>query len=184
MTPLNPATIRRLNNLPQIPSVWEGDRRPLLTPEELEGEANGDCIVWVDGVEGVVRAMEVVAPEMGPEPIVRALLRAIEHPQSPAQPARPQKIVVRDREIQFYLRGVLQDLDIAIDYAPELPLIDELFRGLQEMANTRPPKLPPQYADSLMKKAYAILEEAPWEILADHDILSVEVNQWDRKSVV
>jgi hypothetical protein len=44
-----------------------------------------------------------------------------------ASPARPQRIVVRDREIQFYLRGALQGLDIAIDYAPELPLIDRMF---------------------------------------------------------
>ncbi len=59
---------------------------------------------------------------IGPEAIVRTLMRAMEHPHSPAKPARPQRIVVRDREIQFYLRGVLQDLDIAIDYAPELPV--------------------------------------------------------------
>lgn len=182
MSALNRTTCRRLKNLQQIPSVWEGDRRPLLAlsdSTELDAEGGGECILWVDGSEGVVRAMDVVSPDMGPEAIVRALLRAMEHPQSPARPARPSKIVVRDREIQFFLRGVLQELDIAIDYVPDLPLIDELFRGFEEIASTRQPKLPPQYADLLLQKAYELWNDAPWEVLADHHILSVELNRWD-----
>lgn len=182
MTAINRSTQRRLKQLHQIPSVWEGDRRSLsgLTESsDLDIEGNGECIIWVDGVEGVVRAMEVVPPDIGPEATVRALLRAMEHPQSPARPARPQKIVVRDREMQFFLRGVLQDLDITIDYAPELPLIDELFRGFQEIASGRPPKLPPEYADLLVEKAYEIWQQAPWEFLSDHQIISIELNQWD-----
>ncbi|AFZ14860.1 hypothetical protein Cri9333_4055 [Crinalium epipsammum PCC 9333] len=181
MSALNQSTRRRLSNLHQTPSVWEGDRRPIsgLTDDDFEDNRGGECIVWVDGVEGVVRGMEVVPSEMGPEAIVRTLLKAMEHPQSPATPARPQKIVVRDREIQFYLRGVLQDLDIAVEYAPELPLIDELFRGFQQMASGRPPKIPPKYADLLMEKSYQIWEAAPWEVLADHQIISITLNQWD-----
>ena len=183
MTPLNPSSQRRLKQLQQIPSVWEGDRRSIagLTegPDLDDEEANGECIIWVDGVEGIVRAMEVVPPEMGPEAIVRALMRAIEHPQSPGRPARPQKIIVRDRQIQFYLRGVLQDLDIAIDYAPDLPVIDELFRGFEEMASGRPPKLPPQYAELLVEKADDLWNLAPWEVLADYEIFSIELNHGD-----
>ena len=182
MSALNRATCRRLKNLQQIPSVWEGDRRPLLAfsdSVEPEAQSSGECILWVDGLEGVVRAMEVVSPDMGPEAVARALLRAMEHPQSPARPARPSKIVVRDREIQFFLRGVLQELDITIDYVPTLPLIDELFRGFEEVASTRQPKLPPQYADILTEKAYELWQDAPWELLSDHHILSIELNQWD-----
>ena len=181
MSVLNRTTCRRLKNLQQIPSVWEGDRRPLLAFSEAESDADssGECILWVDGSEGVVRAMDVVSPQMGPEAVVRALLRAMEHPQSPARPARPSKIVVRDREIQFYLRGVLQDLDITIDYVPSLPLIDELFRGFEEIASSRQPKLPPQYAEILIEQAYEIWQDAPWELLSDHQVLSIELNQWD-----
>lgn len=182
MSALNPATCRRLKKLQQLPSVWEGDRRLLQTPQDhgdLDTEASGECILWVDGSEGIVRAMDMVSSETGPEAIVRALLRAMEHPQSSARPGRPSKIVVRDREIQFYLRGVLQDLDITIDYVPSLPLIDELFRSFEEMAGTRQPKLPPQYADLLIEQAYQLWENAPWEILSDHQVIAVELNQWD-----
>lgn len=183
MVRLNRSTLRRLQNLPQIPSVWEGDRRS-LSPESSsnpEGDepASSECIIWVDGSQGMVRAMDMVASDLGPEATVRTLLRAIEHPQSPTPAARPQKIVVKDREIQFFLRGVLQELDITIEYVPDLPLIDEIFRGLQEVAESRPPQLPPQHASSLQEKAYTIWQDGPWDKLGEHQILSVELNEFD-----
>lgn len=179
MTSLNRSTRRRLKELTQIPSVWEGDRRPLTSDNETDTEPQTECIVWVDGSQGIVRALDMVTPESGPEAIVRALLRAMEYPQGPSKPARPQKIVVRDREIQFFLRGVLQELDITIDYVPTLPLIDELFREFQENATTQPPQLPPQYAQQLLQTAYETWHMAPWEFLEEHQIISIELNRWD-----
>ncbi|MHC5857283.1 DUF6930 domain-containing protein [Nostoc sp.] len=180
MTSFNRSTSRRLKKLTQIPSVWEGDRRPLSSPNQFsDSEAKGECILWVDYSQGVVRGMDIVASDIGPEAIVRTLMQAMEHPQSPARPARPQRIVVKDREIQFYLRGVLQDLDIAIDYAPELPLIDELFRGFADLLDSQTPDLPPQYAQILREKAFAIWQAAPWEFLEEQQILSIEINKWD-----
>ncbi|MBD2409606.1 hypothetical protein FACHB389_08985 [Nostoc calcicola FACHB-389] len=180
MTSFNRSTSRRLKKLTQIPSVWEGDRRPLSSPSQhSDSEDKGECILWVDFSQGIVRGMDVVASDIGPEAIVRTLMRAMEHPHSPAKPARPQRIVVRDREIQFYLRGVLQDLDIAIDYAPELPLIDELFRGFADILDSQTPDLPPQYAQILREKAFAIWQAAPWEFLEEQQILSIEINKWD-----
>ncbi|WP_016951554.1 hypothetical protein [Anabaena sp. PCC 7108] len=181
MTSFNRSTSRRLKKLTQIPSIWEGDRRPLSSSQTQprDSESKGECILWVDGSQGIVRGMDVVSPELGPEAIVRTLMRAMEHPQSPAKPARPQRIVVRDREIQFYLRGVLQDLDIAIDYSPELPLIDELFRSFADIIDSQIPDLPPQYAEILQDKAFAIWEAAPWEFLEEQQILAIEINKWD-----
>lgn len=177
-TSLNLSTRRRLQKLNQIASVWEGDRRPLSAQQE-SSEAKGECILWVDGSQGIVRAMDVVASETGSEAIVRTLLRAMEHPNNPAKPARPQKIVVRDRELQFFLRGVLQDLEIIVDYVPNLPLIDELYRGFQEVVDDYTPALPPQYAEPLNQKALEIWQAAPWEFLEEHQILAVEINQND-----
>ncbi|MEA5573368.1 DUF6930 domain-containing protein [Calothrix sp. UHCC 0171] len=180
MTSFNRSTSRRLKKLPQIPSVWEGDRRPLSNMHSPQpDEDKGECILWVDGSQGIVRGMDVVAPDTGPEAIVRTLMRAMENPHSPAKPSRPQRIVVRDREIQFYLRGVLQDLEIAIDYVPELPLIDELFRGFAELIDSQVPDLPPQYAQTLHEKAYAIWEASPWNFLEEQQIISIEINKWD-----
>jgi hypothetical protein len=180
MTSFNRSTSRRLKKLTQIPSVWEGDRRPLSsTTPSRDRDSQGECILWVDGSQGIVRGMDVIAPDAGPEAVVRTLMQAMEHPQSPAKPARPQKIVVRDREIQFYLRGVLQDLEITIDYAPELPLIDELFRSFTDILDSQVPDLPPQYAQVLQDKAWEIWQAAPWKFLEEQQILSLEINHWD-----
>lgn len=179
-TSLNRSTRRRLQQLNQSPCVWEGDRRPLSDQtHELDSNTKGECILWVDGSQGMVRAMDVVPSDSGPEATVRTLLRAMEHPNRPAKPARPQKIVVRDREIQFYLRGILQELEIAIEYVPDLPLIDELYRGFQEVVDNHTPDLPPEYAQSLRQKAFELWQTAPWEFIEEHQILSIEINQSD-----
>jgi len=73
----------------------------------------------------------------GPEAIVRTL-QAMSI--SPPKPARPQKIVVRDRRFSFPTWGS-QDLEIAIDYEPWL--IDELYRGFQEILILLPKLTPP-----------------------------------------
>lgn len=182
---LNRITLQRLKQLPKIPSVWEGARQhisglvagSLDTFQDAEGE--NDCILWIDGTQGAVRAMSTVPSDSGQEPLVRTLLQAMENPQGAGDPARPQKIVVRDREAQFYLRGVLQDLDIVVDYVPLLPLIDELFETLQRGAIDAPPQLPKQYADALHEKALDIWDVAPWNILNEQQILAVEVKAWE-----
>ena len=186
MTVLPPTTKRRLKNLPQTPDVWEGDRRPLgnmASHLDQDLDESGECIIWVDGSEGSVRAMDVVPSHMGMEAVVRTLLRAIESPHHPTQPTRPQKIVVRDREIQFFLRGALQGLDINIEYAPDLPLIDQLFEGFEQMEGNKPPALPSSYESFLKNIAIRIWETAPWELLADSDILAVDLKGWDIERV-
>lgn len=185
MKALNKSTHRRLKQLPQTPSVWEGDRRPLASgmmrsmDSSEDGGGPRDCILWVDGTQGAVRAMDVVTTDIGHEAVARTLLRAIEYPHNPCQPARPKKIVVKDREIQFFLRGVLQELGITIDYVPELPLIDEIFRGFEEIRGSRPPQLPESYEQSLVEVSQQLWEDAPWDVLEEHQIIAIELNQWD-----
>jgi len=179
MTALPTTTKSRLQKIPQVPGVvWEGDRRPLgsmASHLDLGLESDGDCVIWVDGSEGAVRAMDVVGSDMGIEAVVRTLLRAIESPHHPGQPQRPQKIVVRDREIQFFLRGVLQDLDINIEYSRQLPLIDRLFDSFSEVAEDSSSSLPTVYREAIEEIAAKIWDNAPWELMADSDILRVEL---------
>jgi hypothetical protein len=182
MTAISPSTQRRLQQLPQLPSIWEGDRRyvaELVADAELEDNERRELIVWVDGIECVVRSMQVVNATMGSEAVVRALIAAMEAPQAPSQPARPQKIIVRDRQLQFYLRGVLQDLEIVVDYVPELPIVDELFNRFISMAGSRTPKLPRKYLDLLKQTAREIWDLSPWLLLADYEAISIELNDWD-----
>ena len=80
MHQLSPFTCRRLSQLPRLTSVWECDRRPLpATGTALDQGADpveGDCILWVDSLQGIVRGLNVVPKETGHEAIVRTLLQA------------------------------------------------------------------------------------------------------------
>ncbi len=192
MTTLNRSTLRRLKKLKQSNAVWEGDRRalppkirqpqdssniiPLHAPDE---ESKPHCILWVDGSMGMVRSMDVVDSVVGQEAFVRALLQAIEHPQSPAQPSLPQKILVCDRELQFYLRGVLQDLGISVEYVERLPLIDEIFSHILESFSASPPVIPERFGNALRRQSEQIWRNAPWNVLWDHQVISIKIDRWD-----
>jgi hypothetical protein len=192
MTTLNPSTLRRIKKLKQSSAVWEGDRRSLppkiRQPQESsniislhghDGESKPDCILWVDGSQSIVRSMDVVDANIGQEAIVRSLLQAIEHPQSPAQPSLPQKIVVCDRTLQFYLRGVLQDLKISVEYAERLPLIDEIFSHIVDSVTETPPVVPEKFAAALQKQSARIWKNAPWNQIWDHQVISIKLDRWD-----
>ncbi|MBW4658667.1 MAG: hypothetical protein KME15_08335 [Drouetiella hepatica Uher 2000/2452] len=198
MTALSGTTRRRLKKLRQVPSIWEGDCRALASglgglgsgmasglmsgmaaSIESQFSDRGNCIIWMDGTEGLVRAMDMAPSDVGQEAIVRTLLQAMEFPHGSAMPARPQRIIVCDRELQFFLRGVLQDLDIVVEYAPELPLIDEFFDGLQGMLQTRPPELPDEYIQPMAEITRQIWRDAPWETLDEEKIISIELNYSD-----
>lgn len=192
MTTLNPSTLRRLQKLKHSNAVWEGDRRSLpakirhqsdssniIPLHNREEESTPHCILWVDGSMGMVRSMDVVETNVGQEAFVRALLQAMEHPQSPAQPSRPQKILVCDRELQFYLRGVLQDLGITVEYVERLPLIDEIFSHILESFAANPPLVPDKYAATLYRQSEALWQNEPWEGLWDHQVIAIKLDRWD-----
>ncbi len=186
MSQLTTTTRRRLQNLPQIASVWEGDQRTLSAGlkagvSPLDAQEGGSCILWVDRSQAIVRAIDIVPEHSGIEATVRTLLQAMESPHDAnhTRPARPQKIVVRDRQLQFYLRGVLQDLDIKVEFQADLPFIDEIYQSIAEMIARRGPSLPEAYAETLETKAMSIWNDAPWTYLADHQIIEVTIDHWD-----
>ena len=189
MYTLSPFTCARLKRLPKQPVVWEGDRRPISegmldtfgyesSHQDGDDEAS-DCILWVDGTEGVVRAVTIVPADTGPEAVARTLLQAMERPQGAMPAARPHKVVVCDREIHFFLRGALQNLDVIVDYAETLPIIDDIFDSLQQSEDAAESLLPDSWVAALNEQARGIWENAPWNNLGDNQILSIDLNQWE-----
>ncbi len=179
MNALNRSTQRRLQRLKQVAAVWEGDQRALPAQAIPGGSSDLQCVLWVDEAQSTVRAMDMVEAGAGPEVVVRTLLKAIETPQSPAFPARPRRVLVRSRELQFYLRGVLQELDITVDYAPQLPLIDDIFSGLEQSLNGQLPTLPQPAAEPVCHLAEQLWRLAAWEFLWDHQVIALEIQQWE-----
>ena len=183
MTGLPPSTLRRLKSLPQQTSTWEGDKRP-LSPDLMDGlesgtQESGECIVWVDRSSPSVRAMDIVPAPSGMEATVRVLLQAMEHPNSGLPPARPTKLLVKNRELQLFLRGVLKDLDIKVDYSASLPLCDDLFEHVLATADSLASPLPPAIEAAMKQSAELILADEPWAVLDETQILAVELNHSD-----
>ncbi|NJN22012.1 MAG: hypothetical protein HC812_13575 [Leptolyngbya sp. RL_3_1] len=187
MYTLSPFTCNRLHRLPKHPVVWEGDRRPIsegmlsafgYESEDLDEDGASDCILWVDGTEGVLRAVTIIPADTGPEAVARTLLQAMEHPQGAMPPARPQKLVVGDREIQFFLRGALQNLDLTIDYEAKLPVIDDIFESLQQHHPPTEVTLPPDWRAAINGQAQKMWDNAPWNYLSDYQIIGVTLNHW------
>jgi hypothetical protein len=177
---LSPATIRRLKRLPQVPHVWEGAKISLPGQMVGDGAAIGQkMVLWMDGSEGIARSLESADESFGNEVMVRSLIRAIESPQGPYPQVRPMKVLVADREEQFYLRGVLSDLDIEVGYVSELPTIQQLFERFSQIREQAPDELPPAYEQLLSTAAKEIWQTAPWEVLHDFQILEVVLDRWD-----
>ena len=180
---LSPTTIRRLRRLPQQPeSVWEGDRLALnaevLNPEQPTESQRADCFVWVDESQQQVRGIDAVMAGDGPTAFVQSLLKAMEEPlgwpDEPTEPQRPSRVVVRDRELHFLLRGMLRELDICVEYQSELPLVDELLPSLCELMGMAD-DISERLYNVLADKAYDLWQIAPWKRLLDSEILSVEM---------
>lgn len=137
-----------------------------------------DYILWIDSNQGYVRSVDMVPVDSGYEAVARSLLKAIEHPQGSAEASRPHRIVVNDRELQFFLRGVLQELEIDVAYRAKLPWVDEVFDYL--LSNSRPSSsLPTVYHEQLCQMALALWHQAPWYRLSEQELLAVELNFWD-----
>ena len=175
MTPLSPFTRRRIQKLPQTNSVWEGGR---CSMPEAQDE-HQDCILWIDGNQGYVRSVDMVAADSGYEAVARSLLQAIEHPQGPAEPGRPHRIVVNDRELQFFLRGALQELGIDVIYGAKLPWVDEIFDHLLSQISVPTLALPLVYREALHQQALALWHQTPWYRLSEQELLAIEVMRWE-----
>jgi hypothetical protein len=176
MSALNRSTRHRLQRLPQVPATWEGDR--LVLPARIANwEQPPECILWADPLQETILSSDLVSAEVGPEAMVRALLQAMEHPMDRSPPVRPVKVVVRDRQMQLFLRGALQDLDIQVAYAERLPMVDAAFASLTESLHPGPPPLPAPFVEPLQQKAMELWRAALWQSLADHQIVSIELPQ-------
>jgi hypothetical protein len=189
MNSFNRSTQRRLLSLPLLPTVWEGDRLTFadVSVASLPKGESPTCVLWADGVAGTVRAMEIASSSEGSEVMVRSLLHAMEKPLDAEKgrnpPGRPRKIVVRDRELHFFLRGLLQGMEIEVEYQAELPVINLLFEDIRDMMGLdSEPGLSELYGEPVIAALREIWSLAPWEYLQDHDVIEIQLQGLDLDS--
>lgn len=179
MQSLPKATIERLTQLPLLRTTWQGDLRPVHS-RALNTRANHDaqrlCVLWMDVSQPSLRALEPVTEEAGFGAVVRVLLQAIEQPRGQQPPGRPQRLVVCNRELQFFLRGALQGLDIKVEYGAKLPLVDDVVQSLEAYN----PELEVRdiwdspHAKRLVQAIRATWRSAPWMLLAEYEVVEIK----------
>ncbi len=193
LTALQTQVIQRL---PRTTHVWQGDLRTLdkFMPRR-PGEEGLKGVFWIDETTAVPRAIHpcvVIDEHQKPDLLLDGLIEALLHPLQGA-PGRPRQLIVCRREYQLYLRGVLQTLDIPVEYRPQLGLLDEIlvFLGGQVpplFALDAPPNdLPLEELLSnqeaagltdLYQQAVSLWRRAPWDYLTDYPPLALTLNAW------
>ncbi|NJN76569.1 MAG: hypothetical protein HC796_10780 [Synechococcaceae cyanobacterium RL_1_2] len=124
--------------------------------------------------------MEMILGKNNNEAFVRALLKAIEQPNPPGEPSRPIRVLVKDRELQFFLRGILQPLGIEVEFMKKLILIDQLIATFeQRKKNTL--EVVGAHQSSLNGLAAELWKEEPWIFLRDSQIIKVEIKRARKK---
>ncbi|RMH66614.1 MAG: hypothetical protein D6676_04860 [Cyanobacteria bacterium J003] len=172
------ATIRRLLNLPQVAAIWVGGGRSLGTDND-----EAFCAAWLDPKEQVIRSMGIGQFPPTPEQLTRLLVQAIEYPRHPeAQPCRPDAIIVDDRELQFFLRGVVAPLDIQVEYQAQVPPLDDFFEFMAAAA-TRDDQnvkvLPREYVPLYKQKIGEFAQLDIWRRLNSVTPLQLHCDAWD-----
>lgn len=172
------ATIRRLLNVPQVATVWVGGGRSL--------DSDNDevfCAAWLDPEAQAIRSMEIGQFPPRPEQLMRLLVQAIEHPRHfDCEPCRPHTIIVDDRELQFFLRGVVAPLDIRVEYQAPIPLLDEFFEFIAAELNSDEEEvevLPPEYVSLYTQKVREFAQLDIWQRLNPVILLKLHCDAWD-----
>lgn len=175
MAGLPKTTIQQLLKLPQRPTVWEGDR--LTLGQVVRDEPPQDLVLWIDLDSQMVLGSDILESSQPIEAILPSLLQAMQQPMSSRQGpgiGRPKTLRVRTRELQFFLRGALQGLDIDVIYAEQLPMLEAVFEDFQENVLRRQAEVELPLEDDLGRVAHRLWEQAPWDWLGDHQIVEVD----------
>ncbi|WP_218081124.1 DUF6930 domain-containing protein [Anthocerotibacter panamensis] len=191
-----------IQRLPRTTHVWQGDLRALDSLASVRGIDGGlTGVFWIDEATAAPRSVHpcvVTHDHQKPPLILEGLIEALLSPIQ-GNPVRPRQLVVCRREYQFYLRGVLQNFDIQVEYRPQLPLMDEVLVFLAEqMGGGRRflPRIPDDLPEDqvlrpqdyarlrdLYQQTVALWRRAPWNYLAERPPLVITLNQWGIKTL-
>lgn len=183
-SPLLPSTLRRLQNLPQNPAIWEFVRHPAPTNLQFNGSdgRNQDLVLIGDATDHILRGFESIDQVSGDEAIVRALIKAMERPELPLKAGRPAKVVCPERKVQMYLRGVLQGLGITFDFSPHMTVVQDFLEEL-ERATPPPARVPSKWEVHLGALIHTLWQTAPWEDLEETQIVKLDLNRFGVESL-
>lgn len=179
MMTLPQTTLQRLKKLPRTHHLWECGVTPIQELGQCLGvpDRHGFLFLCVDVEDVDLRHIGGLPESDDYEAIGTAIIAAIAQPLGEGvQPARPKKIVVGDRSLQFFLRGLLGPLEIEVEYQGRSLLLADLVRELHE---TMPEAIQGKNQiqnDFLMPQALSLWEQKPWQYVRDCDVLRMRVH--------
>lgn len=169
---LSKTELARLSKLPRRPDfVLEGGKRTLgIFIRENKEYVQPQVVLWVDGKNGFVRGVNLIAPSQTKdngvsealETLVSAMTGPFMVPPTPTQimpgrgkgkkgenplkpqPGLPGKIVVNDEGLADAVREMLGSLNIAVEVSQEQPAFNEAFQAMSEAMGADETAEPPK----------------------------------------
>jgi len=134
--PFSDFEISKLKQIPQEQTVWEVVKLPAsrIMKNPPNDVTQADVIIWGDLNGESIRNMQFVGQEQN-EDVASSLATAIMGINKSISPARPQKVLVRDKRLLFYCRGMLRNLNIECEFAGGRSIFDRIIKELgQELS--------------------------------------------------
>ncbi len=171
--PLEESELRKLKKVPQEPNTWEALKVPAKSimknpPREL---ADSEVVIWGDLSAESIRNMQFVCSEDGND-LAQSLATAIMGVNRSIPPSRPQKVIVRDRRLMLYCRGILRNLSIDCEFSVGPSVFDQVIRDLgSELAKFEP--LSDEDFLPLENQAARLWDVAPWRFLKETEVIRI-----------
>lgn len=172
--PLNENELRKLKRVPQESNTWEALKVPARRimqnpPREL---ADSDVVIWGDLSGESIRNMQFISSEDGGD-LAQSLATAIMGVNRSIPPSRPTKIIIRDRRLMLFCRGMLRNLSIDCEFSNGASVFDQVIRELgSELAKFEP--LSDEDFLPVEEQAAKLWDLAPWSFLKETEVIRLQ----------
>ncbi len=172
--PFSDFELSKLKQIPQEQTVWEVVKLPasriMKTPPNDVTQA--DVIIWGDLNGESIRNMQFVGQEQN-EDVASSLATAIMGINKSISPARPQKVLVRDKRLLFYCRGMLRSLNIECEFAGGRSIFDRIIKELGQELSQFEPLSDLDFAP-LEDTSRILWQMAPWKYICETEVVKIE----------
>lgn|GEM_PF-1544102 len=172
--PFSDFEISKLKQIPQEQTVWEVVKLPAsrIMKNPPNDVTQADVIIWGDLNGESIRNMQFVGQEQN-EDVASSLATAIMGINKSISPARPQKVLVRDKRLLFYCRGMLRNLNIECEFAGGRSIFDRIIKELGQELSQFEPLSDLDFAP-LEETSRVLWQMAPWKYICETEVVKIE----------
>jgi hypothetical protein len=172
---------------------WIGARLLLPVYVDEDPPFRPSVALWIDGKSGTILSQQILGRDVEPNALWSTLVEAMEHPMI-GPPRKPSRVRVAEAEEGERLRSRLEGIEVTVGATPE---VDEIMGAILESMDGDHVESGAAHADQsyfehgrlslalvcrFFEKAAALYLVAPWTLLSDSDVLSVDVPELGLRS--